>query len=307
MKVRTLLGIALSLTACSESLTGPRGMQPVPISTADYQAFVANAASELEAYIADKESSTSPLTSERRDELRRMVRSARAQQLPPESASNSESVETSSERMEANSEVEAAGIINQFWTDLDLHLKKVRALTSVNIPAVLEFNLSGTTEVGGFEYPISSSKSTAPFPVWWFSVHTDLMEVNCGIRAARGVVATEHTAGWHVKGFGFVPAHKRSSDSDSCEPPRSACDPTLASYDPYEETCSGGSSSGGTASGTQFTEGERTGGETVNWQTGVGNGGSSACGADAVVEWVCIDIEGEDGWQHWSCGYATTC
>lgn len=82
-------------------------------------------------------------------------------------------------------------------------------------------------------------------------------------------------------------------------------------YDPYyggagcSETSSG--SGGGSGSGTQFGPGDSTDGETVDWKTGVGNGGSSVCGSKAIVEYVCIDILTEDGWVEWSCGFATTC
>lgn len=84
------------------------------------------------------------------------------------------------------------------------------------------------------------------------------------------------------------------------------------SYDPYAPTgsnpdCSGGSGDG--PSGTQFHPGDFTGGETVDWSTGVGNGGESACGAYAKVEFVCIDIWNPETqqWETYSCGYATTC
>lgn len=89
-------------------------------------------------------------------------------------------------------------------------------------------------------------------------------------------------------------------------------------YDPYfggNDDCTsvydggdGGGSGSDTGSGTQYAPGDHTGGETVDWGTGVGNGGKSACGATAVVEYVCIDywVEGV-GWVEWSCGYATTC
>lgn len=87
------------------------------------------------------------------------------------------------------------------------------------------------------------------------------------------------------------------------------------SYDPYAEGpsdgegCDGssGGDGGGTGSGTQFGEGDSTGGETVDWGTGVGNGGSSECGDAAVVRWVCIDIYIDGVWQKYDCGWATTC
>ena len=84
-------------------------------------------------------------------------------------------------------------------------------------------------------------------------------------------------------------------------------------YDPYAPSdlstdCGGGSGGGGGGGGTQYEPGDSTGGETVDWGTGQGNGGESACGDQAIVEYICVDIwiEGS-GWREWSCGFATTC
>lgn len=94
-------------------------------------------------------------------------------------------------------------------------------------------------------------------------------------------------------------------------------------YDPYsayETTNSGGAdcptggggSGGGdtdSGSGTQYQPGDYTGGEMVDWGTGIGNGGTSECGLAAQVEFVCIDEYNPDTdeWEHWGCGWATTC
>lgn len=93
-------------------------------------------------------------------------------------------------------------------------------------------------------------------------------------------------------------------------------DPYSESYDPYEpswgyQDCAGGTDGGGEdddGGGTQYGPGDSTGGETVDWGTGTGNGGSSVCGAKAVVEYICIDVwvDGE-GWVEWGCGFVTTC
>lgn len=74
-----------------------------------------------------------------------------------------------------------------------------------------------------------------------------------------------------------------------------------------EQPCGGGTGEEG-GSGTQYQPGDYTGGETVDWGTGVGNGGVSSCGDAAKVEYICIDIwvDGE-GWVEWGCGYVTTC
>lgn len=93
-------------------------------------------------------------------------------------------------------------------------------------------------------------------------------------------------------------------------------------YDPYDsspaiaegggggcgttpETESGGSTTTGT--GTQYEPGDSTDGETVDWGTGQGNGGTSACGDAAIVDYVCIDIWDGTTWVEWGCGYVTTC
>ncbi|HEX8451882.1 MAG TPA: hypothetical protein VF647_07290 [Longimicrobium sp.] len=85
--------------------------------------------------------------------------------------------------------------------------------------------------------------------------------------------------------------------------------PSDPGYDPSDPNGDGcGDGTGGQASGTQFQPGQATGGETVTWSGGVGNGGTSVCGSLAVVEYVCIDVWDEEaGWVEWDCGYATTC
>lgn len=87
-------------------------------------------------------------------------------------------------------------------------------------------------------------------------------------------------------------------------------------YDPYSSggnTSCGDDDGGGTGgdgednTGTQYKPGDYTGGGTVDWGTGIGNGGTSKCGATAVVEYICIDLMTAGGWVEWSCGFATTC
>ena len=89
----------------------------------------------------------------------------------------------------------------------------------------------------------------------------------------------------------------------------------FAEYDPYdpgfeEDECSElPPTSGGGGSGTQYQPGDYTHGETVDWHTGIGNGGYSDCGEDAKVEYVCIEFWDEAGqrWDVYACGFATTC
>lgn len=75
--------------------------------------------------------------------------------------------------------------------------------------------------------------------------------------------------------------------------------------------CSSGGSGGGEqeGSGIQYYPGDYTGGETVDWETGIGNGGGSVCGGAAMVDYACIDTWNEETgeWDEWGCGYVTRC
>jgi hypothetical protein len=89
-------------------------------------------------------------------------------------------------------------------------------------------------------------------------------------------------------------------------------DPEYDIYSPEDgsDSCTETPGEGGgdeSGSGTQYQPGDSTGGKTVDWGTGQGNGGTSKCGATAVVEYVCIDVWTESGWQEWDCGYVTSC
>ena len=153
----------------------------------------------------------------------------------------------------------------------------------------------------------------------------------CGLSATLSLsylAATEV----YIPGYGpYEPGRVIKHGNSSAYQPKCTCsdgggggDPirenvSSASYDPYADATSdnagsdcddgGGTSEGGSnpGSGTQFGEGDYTGGETVDWGTGVGNGGSSECGAAAQVRYVCIDIYIDGAWRQWSCGWATTC
>lgn len=109
----------------------------------------------------------------------------------------------------------------------------------------------------------------------------------------------------------------RSGHTSKSQPECTCTDATSlqdAAYDPYSDGDDGSMpcddlSIGGTGSGILFQPGDNTGGETVDWNTGEGNGGTSACGAAAVVEYVCLDTWNEETQQYeeWGCGYVTTC
>lgn len=109
------------------------------------------------------------------------------------------------------------------------------------------------------------------------------------------------------------------SDDDTARLPACTCTNatqlTDAAYDPYspgEDDGSmpcGDSNTGGEGSGIQYQPGDNTGGETVDWNTGEGNGGTSACGSKAVVEYVCLDTWNAEKkvYEQWGCGYVTMC
>jgi hypothetical protein len=129
----------------------------------------------------------------------------------------------------------------------------------------------------------------------------------------------------HYAAFSPLPWTGTFSDSRVCSGPTSStdCDSgttntqiTDLQYDPYSDPStdpsSGGSCDTGNAtsgSGIQYEPGDYTNGETVDWTTGVGDGGSSVCGDAAIVEFVCIDVwdDATSSWNEWGCGYATTC
>ncbi|HET7231715.1 MAG TPA: hypothetical protein VFJ16_17015 [Longimicrobium sp.] len=112
-----------------------------------------------------------------------------------------------------------------------------------------------------------------------------------------------------------VPIYRVEYTEGDIQELASTCGPktSYAEYDPYaptnDEDCSHDGSGSGGGSGIQFEPGDSTGGETVDWQTGIGNGGVSACGTAATVEYICIDLwnDFEQKWDLYSCGYATTC
>jgi len=108
----------------------------------------------------------------------------------------------------------------------------------------------------------------------------------------------------------------RFSDSRVCDPPPGdelSCDengtPVDTGGDPAN--CPGDESGPGYTppTGTQYQPGDYTNGHTVDFQTGIDDGGDSVCGMAAQVIDVCIDfwIEETQEWGNTTCGYATTC
>lgn len=183
---------------------------------------------------------------------------------------------------------------------------------TTTVTATLLYNNSEVTKSTGFEersyyLPLTRQLSAAT---------SVAVNGSCGYTVngnARFYVHNQFPlskTGWFVWG-----RDSRTADQSASQPACS-CGSTAplqdAGYDPYASDgdsydCGTNGTSGG--SGIQFHPGDNTGGETVDWNTGIGNGGSSVCGGSAVVEYVCIDVWNveTDSWQKWACGYATTC
>ncbi len=140
---------------------------------------------------------------------------------------------------------------------------------------------------------------------WWSRGRIVLARDSYKVIAHGGTVVECGSGGGAIGGTELMPV--------TMEPYSTEFDP-YASSDSYAGdggACGGDSEAGtdgGTGSGTQYKPGDSTGGETVDWGSGEGNGGTSACGDRAIVEYACIDIWVEGvGWQEWGCGYVTTC
>jgi hypothetical protein len=236
------------------------------------------------------------------------------------------------------------GIINiidrdNTWSQLNLDSRgDWFAFTHTFFPAQIDQKTSGTVRVGTTDWSVNHEEGTGVFFSTGYYGQFYIDAVQCWAEPAHGALDTEHSAGAQFLSTGFkVDAYHSQADA-SCDPQHLPCYtmPGLTggghiippggvdnypayseSYDPYAEggtadgTCdsSGGSSGAGdgSASGTPFHPGDSTGGETVSWSTGQGNGGSSACGGAAVVEFACIEQWTSNGWETWGCGYVTTC
>lgn len=86
-------------------------------------------------------------------------------------------------------------------------------------------------------------------------------------------------------------------------------DPRGVDYDPYADggECATSGSGSSTATYSEPYDGAYTGGQTVDFDSGMPDGGTSICGSEAVLAYVCVDITYEDGTKASKCGWATTC
>lgn len=151
----------------------------------------------------------------------------------------------------------------------------------------------------------------------WRSI--TVSQLNCQVEASGTLmVEAVHRAKWQYykipgllnfdKTANTPPTSDNCYGNGGCHDTCIICDP-YDPYDPGDPNLSGGDCDGGGShgSGIQYQPGDYTGGETVDWNTGVGNGGVSVCGSTAIVEYICIDYWDGARWVQWSCGYATTC
>ncbi|MGI9140832.1 MAG: hypothetical protein ACR2GJ_06980 [Gemmatimonadaceae bacterium] len=185
---------------------------------------------------------------------------------------------------------------------------------SITLPLTLLYNNSVVTTTTGYTELTSLLPATREM-----EAHAAVgINGSCGHTLnATGIFKIHHQApigkGW----FKFLEA--TVSDAVTTSQPPCACSGSTGikhdAYDPYasypggSDCESGGGAGSGGGGGTQYQPGDYTGGETVGWSTGIGNGGWSACGSDARVEYICIDVwnASTERWEEWSCGYATTC
>jgi hypothetical protein len=170
----------------------------------------------------------------------------------------------------------------------------------------------------------ASSYSETPVPLSTpdkngSDIGTSFQQSNtCSSQRNEVIINSRHAALPPGSSFGY---HGVASDSDYCEGPSgqdvAQCDEsgTYVDYGGDPANCppaddgTSGDPFGQTGSGIQYYPGDYTNGETVNFATGIGDGGSSVCGSAAYVDQVCIDIwdDGSQTWGQSACGYATTC
>jgi len=165
------------------------------------------------------------------------------------------------------------------------------------------------------EWRATSSSMPLPPLSWYAPVGTNSIKsedghaiwINAQIRVACWIWNALDVIVRHYDPIGYSGTVQ---PCDGTRPGRTA----YAEYDPYDPEpydgdCYDPTSSGGGGTGIQFQPGDYTNGETVDWNTGTGNGGMSECGAAAKVEYTCIDVWNDKNqrWDTFSCGFATTC
>jgi hypothetical protein len=188
------------------------------------------------------------------------------------------------------------------------------------LPNTLGYN--GFIEFMGLQFPVTRLYTITP-GLRWVTYATDPATPRVGTAEWRMAAVGVHCYWWVLGIIGedilVVEEYTKYGyiykvDPIACAPGTGTGGTSLVSevsYDPYEPgpaPCSG-SSGDSEGSGTYYSPGDPTGGETVDFGSGQGNGGTSICGAAAVVEYVCIDVWNETmgRWEEWTCGYVTSC
>jgi hypothetical protein len=177
---------------------------------------------------------------------------------------------------------------------------------TLNLSIIHDYQTVGSVQVTAHEGAFWGGRLVMGTPIEYTVARTCGQVANLNtFHSARVVVFVE---------AGLVTLSQAGADSHDGKP-QAACasnpcgSVTQVSYDPYSSETGCEAEDDGGSTGTQYQLGDHTGGETVGFGTGMGDGGSSSCGQEAVVEYVCIDVYDEETgtWDEWACGYATTC
>jgi hypothetical protein len=120
-----------------------------------------------------------------------------------------------------------------------------------------------------------------------------------------------HVWDWNVDAVGVTKHGAKHSDETVAVIPRCSCDDGSRLYDPYHPSNECGTDHDG--GGSNYSpydepyEGADTGGQMVDFNTGMPNGNPSACGDQARVTYICLEFTYEDGTTSQTCGWATVC
>lgn len=189
------------------------------------------------------------------------------------------------------------------------HMRYLANYGEIVVPVTLLYNNAEVTRTTGY----AELASFLPMERDLYATASMGVTGSCGHTVNATGIFSIHNQ-FPLKTGWFSWGHEKASGSDSESQPACACSAGVkqVDYDPYDPASGTGEcGTGGTSpgSGTQYRPGDYTGGETVSWTTGVGNGGESVCGAAAMVDYVCIDTWNEttQSWEQWGCGYVTTC
>ncbi|MDB4951589.1 MAG: hypothetical protein JWM27_4238 [Gemmatimonadetes bacterium] len=336
-----ILAAVSALAACAPdraTVPAPQPRQPTARELREYSELVGMVASHAEAYARTHSAPDAALDGLTSDEMRKRVQALTAMAAEMRRRGREAEEYAMGRRSGPVSNlvadnVAAGGSIFDVdgtfsWINIDGG-GKAEAFTHLKAPAqiahTMSINISGSST-----WAFSDEQDTGLIPTTGYYSSADLPFVACFEAAATGTVSTQHKAGWTVAGLGLQSASMNTHSENACDPQHLPCYqmPRLPgmnggggvlggpndngysdAYDPYASgsDCSDTGGDGSIGSGIQFVPGDYTGGETVGWSTGIGNGGASACGLAAQVEYVCVEVLVGTEWKDWGCGYVTTC